>query len=521
MQIKRTIIIAMSKIFLVMAILSSMVLAGVNVIPQPDNITQVSGGVFEFTPKTAIIADANLQTLAKQLDNFISPAFGFHLSQEKQTVNIVKLQLNDNLKSLGKEGYHLVIEPNVVLIEAYQPAGIFYGIQTLRQLLPVEIFKHNKAENIKWQISSVKITDTPRFEWRGSHLDVSRHFMPVDNVKKYIDLMAMHKLNRFHWHLTDTQGWRIEIKKYPNLIEVGSKRDNTYVRLLKKDPNTVYDSTRFGGYYTQEQIREIVQYANERFIEIVPEIEMPGHSRAARLSYSWLTCDGKGGEYCPGKEEVFTFLEDVLSEVMNLFPSEYIHIGGDEVGKQGWQECANCKARMIVEGIKDVNGLQPYFTARIENFINQKGRRMVGWDEILEGKLSPQSVVMCWRDGKYAAEAADHGHDVIMVPTSHCYFDYPYSITPLDKVYNYNPSPANLTLQQSRHILGVQSCLWTEDVPTLQEAEYMQYPRGCALAEVAWTKPEKKTYDNFLTRLNEHLKRLDSYGVNYRQLNQQ
>jgi hexosaminidase len=522
----------MHKIFIfIVVVLSHTVLAEIAVIPLPNSITRTSKGVFEFTPKTILAADANLQPLAKQLVHFLSPAFGFHLRSDKgkQTGNIIKLQLNNNLEFLGKEGYCLKVNSDAVLIEAYRPAGIFYGIQTLRQLLPAEVFSNHKIKNAKWQIPSVEIKDSPRFEWRGLHLDVSRHFMPVDFIKKYIDIMATHKLNRFHWHLTDRPGWRIEIEKYPELTRIGAKYNYSILQRYKNDPNRIPKNKKYGGYYTQKQIREIVKYAYERFVEIVPEIEMPGHSNAAILSYPWLSCDGKGGEYCPGKEEVFRFNEEVLREAMELFPGKYIHIGGDEVRKKSWRACSKCKARMIAEDINDVNGLQPYFTARIEKFITKNGRRMVGWDNILDGKINSQSVVMYWRNGDYAIKAAKQGNDVIIATPKYYYFDFyqgdantepkAYNrFLPLQRVYAHNPMPEGLTPQEQKHILGVQACLWTEFIPTTVHTEYMTYPRGCALAEVGWTKFEKNNYSDFLVRLNEHLKRLDNYGVNYRKL---
>ena len=325
----------------------------------------------------------------------------------------------------------------------------------------------------------------------------------------------------------------MEIKKYPKLTDVAAWRDRTKIS-APRSPKVYEYQPHYGGYYTQEQIRDIVQYAKERFIEILPEIEMPGHCGEAIMAYPWLGCSGVShpDAYCPGKEEVFKFNEDVLSEVMQLFPYKYIHIGGDEVRKDNWKKCKDCQARMSAEGLENVEELQSYFIKRIEKFLLKNNKRLIGWDEILEGGLSPEATVMCWRKEEYAVEALKQGHDVIMTPTSHCYFDYyqgdktiePLAIgglLPLEKVYSYNPTPSELTPEQRKHILGVQCCLWTEYIRTTQHAEYMAYPRTCALAEVAWTEPAKKNYNDFVDRLKEHLRtRLYNYGVNYRRLDE-
>jgi hexosaminidase len=523
---------------LFLLVLSQVVLAGINVIPLPDKIIQ-SNGFFEFTSKTIIASDANLEPLVKQMDEFLSPAFGFHLKQDKSASNnTVMLKLNDTLKNLGDEGYHLKIDPNVILIEACQPAGIFFGIQTLRQLLPTEVFSEKNVKNIKWQVPCVQIEDSPRFKWRGLHLDVARHFMPVEFVKKQIDLMAMYKLNRFHWHLTDDQGWRVEIEKYPLLIKVGAYRDKTRINGLDESVGK-YDNSRYGGYYTREQIREVVKYAKDRFIEVVPEIEMPGHCSAAISAYPWLSCTekqisipGEGGVftdvYCAGKESVFEFNQNVLNEIMELFPSKYIHIGGDEVSKDSWKKCENCQARIVSEKLKDEKELQCYFIKRIEKFLIANNRKLIGWDEILEGGLAPEATMMCWRDEKYAVEAVKQGHDVIMSPTSNCYFDYyqanparePFAGTarhflPIEKVYKYNPVSDSIASEKRKHVLGVQANVWTEWMRTPQQIEYMTWPRVCALAEVGWTENNKKDFKSFQERLKKHQAILEQAGVNF------
>ncbi len=512
--------------------------ADVNVVPLPNYVQISDTNAFNIDSNTTIVASDKLAAITKQLDGYLSPALGYHLAVKKNVhPNSICLGIVDD-NELGDEGYCLEVKTNGVSITANTSAGLFHGIQTLRQLLPYYIFSRDKISDVKWEIPCLVIRDVPQFRWRGMHLDVSRHFMSVEFVKKYIDLLAIHKMNRFHWHLTDDQGWRIEIKKYPKLTSVGAWRDKSQISPQRQP--LVYENKHYGGYYTQEQIRDVVQYAKERFIEVVPEIEMPGHCAASVAAYPELSCRGEEGSvmtkwgstldvYCPGKEEVFNFNQNVLAEVMQLFPYEYIHIGGDEVRKNRWRECPLCHARMKQESLQDVNELQSYFIKRIEKFLTTNNRKLIGWDEILEGGLAPEATMMCWRDAKYAVEAVRQGHDVVMSPTSHCYFDYyqgdkaiePLAFDrflPLSKVYDYNPVPAELTAEQVRHVLGVQANLWTEFVPTQKQAEYMAYPRGCALSEVGWTQPEKKNYDNFLLRLHEHLKRLDSYDWNYRRL---
>ncbi|NOX19362.1 MAG: family 20 glycosylhydrolase, partial [Chlorobi bacterium] len=367
----------------------------------------------------------------------------------------------------------------------------------------------------------------------GMHLDVGRHMFPVSFIKKYIDYLAMHKLNAFHWHLTEDQGWRIEIKKYPRLTEIGAWRKGTQIGKTAE-----IDSVRYGGFYTQDEAREIVDYAAKRFITVVPEIEMPGHSLAALASYPFLACASDSFEvgtkwgvyeniYCAGNDSVFTFLEDVLTEVMDLFPSKYIHIGGDEAPKTKWKECPKCQARIKNENLKDESELQSYFIARIEKFLNEHGRQIIGWDEILEGGLAPNADVMSWRGITGGIEAAKLKHNVVMTPGSHCYFDHyqsapegePLAIggfLPLEKVYSYEPIPEELNKDERKYIIGVQGNVWTEYIATPEQVEYMALPRMCALAEVAWSPVEKRDTKNFLERMNKHYERLDAMNVNYR-----
>jgi hexosaminidase len=431
--------------------------------------------------------------------------------------------------TLLPEGYHvLTINKNGVGIHAVSGTGLFYGVQTLIQLM---------ALSEKNTLPYVSITDYPRFTWRGLHLDVCRHFFPVSFIKKYIDVMAHYKLNKFHWHLTEDQGWRIEIKKYPKLQEVAAYRKETLIGHYSNQPHQ-FDGKKYGGYYTQEEIREVVEYAGQRHITVVPEIEMPGHSLAALSAYPHLGCTGGPYEaatkwgvfndvYCAGKESTFTFLQDVLDEVMSLFPSEYIHVGGDECPKERWKKCEHCQKRMRNEKLKDEHELQSYFIQRIEKYLNSKGRKLIGWDEILEGGLAPNATVMSWRGESGGIAAAKSGHNVVMSPGFALYFDHyqartenePVAIggfTPLRKVYEYDPTPPSLNSEEAQHILGAQANVWTEYIPTTEHVEYMVYPRALALAEVVWSPRETRNWDNFYERVNKHLSLLASWKVNYR-----
>ena len=433
--------------------------------------------------------------------------------------------------STAAEGYRLVVSPTGITIDAGTHAGLFYGVQTLRQLLPAGA----SAGGGETTIPAVTIVDQPRFSYRGMHLDVGRHLFPVAFLKRYIDLMALYKMNTFHWHLTEDQGWRIEIRKYPRLTEVGSCRKET---ILEKnfDPY-VGDGVPYCGYYTQEEIREIVAYAAERYVTVMPEIEMPGHSVAALASYPELACTDGPFEvstrwgvtediFCP-KEETFTFLEDVLTEVMALFPSRYIHVGGDEAPKTRWTESDVAQAVIRREGLADENELQSYFIRRIERFLNAHGRRLVGWDEILEGGIAPEATVMSWRGMEGGIEAARQGHDVIMTPSGDVYFDYyqgdpawePLAIggyLPLERVYAFEPVPEELTPQESRYVLGAQGNVWTEYMATSDYVEYMVFPRLLALSEVVWSPKDLRDWESFAARLPAQFRRLDRYGVHYR-----
>ena len=451
-------------------------------------------------------------------------------------VATIKLQTSTAGVSKNPEGYQLAVDKTGARITASAAAGLFYGSQTLMQLLPP------KSKEIL-TMPFISITDEPAFKWRGNMLDVARHYFPVSFIKKYIDCLASYKLNTFHWHLTDDQGWRIEIKKYPKLTQISAFRKESLIgaqQLLKKPEDFKYDATPHGGFYTQDQIKEVIAYAQKRYITIVPEIEMPGHSVAVLAAYPELAC--KPGPYetrtqwgisedivCPS-EKTFQFFEDVLTEVVQLFPGKYVHIGGDEAPKDRWRESNLVKDLMKKENISDVEKVQGWFNSRIEKFLIAKGKKLVGWDEILEGGISPNSVIMSWRGEKGGIEAAHHGNEVVMSPSTYLYLDYgqnpvphdpsePLMIggyLPLQKVYNYNPLSAELTSQQHKLILGPQANLWTEYVSTPEKAEYMLFPRILALSEVAWTPYEKKDYENFLQRLSKQFARLDAKKVNYR-----
>lgn len=432
--------------------------------------------------------------------------------------------------TIKTEGYRLNVDDKGVSITASSGAGLFYGVQSFLQLVNA----------YGPQMPVVKVNDYPRFEYRGMHLDVGRHMFPVEEVKKYIDLLAVHKMNRFHWHLTEDQGWRIEIKKYPALQEVAAYRKETVIghagtanRNNKKD----FDGKRYGGYYTQEEVKEIVKYAQDRYITVVPEIEMPGHALAALSAYPALGCTGGPYEaattwgvfddvFCAGKEETFAFLEGVMDEVITLFPGKYIHIGGDESPKTRWEKCPHCQKRMKTENLKDEHALQSYFIQRMEKYLNSKDRQIIGWDEILEGGLAPNATVMSWRGEEGGIAAAKQNHDVIMTPGNWCYFDHyqdttgnePLAIggyTPVSEVYSYEPVPSQLSAAEAKHVLGAQANVWTEYIPTSEHLEYMVYPRGVAMAEVLWTQKDKKDYDSFLKRMKSHFKLLDELKVNY------
>jgi hexosaminidase len=506
----------------------------VKIIPQPALVINLEG-TFTFTPETEIQVnkgDEQFKKIASFLVNHIDKFYGIKSSvtqSESAAKKSIFLNLDEN-SGLGNEAYNLTVTPKGIIIVASAPNGLFYGVQTLIQLMPPSQKKRSQVI-----IPAVEIKDSPRFAWRGLHLDVGRHFMPKEFILKYIDYMAMHKFNTFHWHLTEDQGWRIEIKKYPKLTEIGSVRKET---LVGHDRNSkTYDGTPYGGFYTQKEVKEIVAYAAERYITVLPEIEMPGHSLAALAAYPQLGCTGGPYEvgthwgvfddvYCAGKEETFAFLQDVVSELLPLFPSQYFHIGGDECPKTRWKKCPLCQKRMKEEGLATEHELQSYFVQRMEKFLNANGKKLIGWDEILEGGLAPNAAVMSWRGEEGGIAAAKQHHFVVMTPGTYCYLDHyqadsktePLAIggfLPLGKVYSYDPVPSSLSEEEGSYIMGVQGNVWTEYMKTPEYVEYMVYPRAAALAEVAWTPKASKNYASFKNRMLDQLKRYDVYGINY------
>ncbi|MFI3261950.1 MAG: glycoside hydrolase family 20 protein [Rikenellaceae bacterium] len=508
------------------------------VVPLPQNIITNNEGSFTISPSTFIVypeGNAKLENVAKMLSKDLAANLGYALEiTTKAGSKSIVLGIDNTIEN--KEGYKLVVAADGVEINGNTEAGVFYGAQTLRKSIPAG------SVNVNVELPSATVSDYPRFEYRGIMLDVSRHFQPVDSVKRVIDLISMHNINKLHMHLSDDQGWRLEIKKYPELTSIGSKREQTVIGRNSGE----YDGKPYGEgcFYTQEQMKDLISYADDRFITIIPEIDLPGHQLAALAAYPDLGCTG--GPYktwtqwgisddviCAGNDKAMNFLEDVLAEVIELFPSEYIHVGGDECPKTKWKTCPKCQARIKKEGIKAdkihsaEEYLQSYVISRMEAFVESKGRHIIGWDEILEGGLAPNATVMSWRGISGGIEAAKLGHDVVMTPTSHLYFDY-YQTTdtkheplaiggflPLEKVYSYEPIPESLTAEQAKHILGAQANLWTEYVPTFSHLTYMLLPRLAALSEVQWTNKEKKDYDNFLPRCIKMTDHYTQLGFNF------
>ena len=513
------------------------------IVPQPETLT-VGRGSFRLTASTVIYADAATADIARRFAASLAPATGLALPVRVGTVGAsgIVLTRNARLTRLGTEGYELSVTPRLITIRGAEPAGVFYGLQTVKQLLPPEMFREAKVDSVAWTIPAVRVVDRPRFAWRGAHLDVGRHFMPKEFVKKYIDLLALQKMNNFHWHLTEDQGWRIEIRKYPRLTSVGAWRTQTIVGRQPGGDSTAwqYDGQRHGGFYTQDDIREIVAYARDRFVNVMPEIEMPGHALAAIAAYPELGVTGKAadvgmrwGVYANilnAEESTISFMQDVLTEVMALFPSKFIHVGGDEADKALWKSSPRIQERIAEVGVRDEHELQSWFIRRMDAFLTKAGRRLVGWDEILEGGLAPGATVMSWRGTEGAVQAARAGHDVVMAPTSHTYFDYFQSrntageplafggFIPLEMVYAFEPVPNELEPQYRQHVLGAQGQLWTEYMKGPKHVEYMAFPRLTALAEVLWSQPSRRNYPDFLERLDEHLRRLAVLDVAYRPL---
>ncbi|WP_047546934.1 beta-N-acetylhexosaminidase [Psychroserpens sp. Hel_I_66] len=497
------------------------------IIPKPTSQIDHEG-YFLLDETVGITYDDTFKISGDFLRKFINKGSGIEL----KNTNEIQFILDKTIEN--DEGYTLDIQPQQIIIKAKTDQGAFYAVQTLRQLLPAK-FEVGSISEENISIQCMTIIDAPKFEYRGMHLDVARHMFTVDFIKQYIDAIAMLKMNTFHWHLTDDQGWRIEIKKYPKLQEIAAYRDETLIGHYSDQPQQ-FDGKRYGGFYTQEQIKDVVAYAQNRHVTVIPEIEMPGHAQAAISAYPNLGCPGeqikvaeKWGVFenifC-SKDETFEFLENVLDEVIPLFPSEYIHIGGDEAPKTNWKTCIDCQNRIKTESLKDEHELQNYFITRIEKYVNSKGKQIIGWDEILEGGLAPNATVMSWRGTQGAVEAAKQNHNVVMTPTSHCYFDYYQSTNPeeptaiggflpLEKVYGFNPIPSELSAEEAQYILGAQGNLWTEYIPNEDQVEYMIFPRILAMSEVVWSKNENKDYSDFVKRVEHFNKRLDILDVNY------
>jgi hexosaminidase len=525
----------------------------VNIIPKP-KMLELKKGNFTITPATVIVlGDEGEKATASFLNQHLQSFYGFQLKTVKSSAkNFIRFSTKKFIAP-GTEGkYDLTVNSKGVMVSGNTYSGTFNGMQSLIQLLAVD---EKSISSKQFKIPALEIQDEPRFQYRGMHLDVGRHFFPASYVKRYIDFLAYHKMNTFHWHLTEDQGWRIEIKKYPLLTSVGSKRNGTIKgRYTGKGSN----NQPLEGFYTQEEIKEVVQYAKERFIEVIPEIEMPGHSSAAIAAYPWLSCfpnrptnipsfmvslksveeQQKGrvklvqetwgvfdDVFCAGKDSTFKFLEGVLDEVIELFPSKYVHIGGDECPKTHWKQCPSCQKRMKDLKLKDEHELQSYFVQRMEKYLNSKGKTLIGWDEILEGGLAPNAQVMSWRGEAGGIAAAKEHHYVMMTPGSHVYFDHSQTakedsvtiggLTTVQKVYSYEPVPKELTADEAKFVRGAQANLWTEYIPNTKKIEYMLFPRISALSEVLWSSNENRNWTDFEKRLLVQFKRYDLMKVNY------
>jgi hexosaminidase len=535
-------------LLLIVISFSTMAQTNINIVPKPVELT-FHQGIFTINLSTVITAGNNTAHDAEMLNFYLKKLYGFTLpvkntnpsANEKNLISFGLL----NPGGRKKDEYEITVGTDKINIGGVSYEALFYGIQTLLQLLPNG---KDSTNNNRFEIPQLTIKDYPRFQYRGMHLDVGRHFFGVNEIKKYIDYLAYHKFNNFHWHLTEDQGWRIEIKKYPLLTSVGGFRNGT---ITGHHPGTGNDSLRYGGFYTQEEVKEIVKYAQDRYITIIPEIEMPGHSSAAIAAYPQLSCfpdestkispntpwsgsrTGKQVQqtwgvfedvYCPS-DYTFTFLENVLDEVMQLFPSKYIHIGGDECPKTAWKRSPFCQELIKEKNLKDEHGLQSYFISTIEKYINSKGRKIIGWDEILEGGLAPNATVMSWRGEEGGIAASRQHHDVIMTPDGYCYFNYAQrknedSVTiggflPVEKVYNYEPVPKELNEQEAKFVLGAQGNVWTEYIGNMRLLEYMVFPRMSALSEVLWCPRERRNWTEFSSKLTGIYKRYELWGADY------
>lgn len=510
--------------------------ADYRVVPLPNEITPMEGKAFTLDNRVKILypeGDADMQRNAGFLAGYVLESTGKTLAVEAGATGSHAIVLRLGLQTENPESYLLEVNEDQVTITGSSAAGVFYGIQTLRKSLPV-------AKDAQVVLPPVRVNDAPRFAYRGMMLDVCRHFFSLDSVKRYIDMLALHNINRFHWHLTDDQGWRIEIKKYPQLTQIGSQRKETVIGRNSGK----YDGIPYGGYYTQEEAREIVAYAKDRYITVIPEFEMPGHMQGVLAAFPELGCTG--GPYdvwtqwgvsedviCAGNDKSLELIKDVLAELIEIFPSEYIHVGGDECPKTRWEKCPKCQAKIRQLGLKDdkehtaEQRLQSYIITEAEKFLNAHGRKIIGWDEILEGGVAPNATVMAWRGAGEGVKAAKMRHDVIMVPTTYFYFDYyqtnildeePLAIggyVPIEKVYSFEPYQKELTAEENKHIIGLQANLWTEYITSFRHVEYMVLPRMAALSEIQWTQPQFKDYGDFLERMPKMFDIYDIYGYNY------
>ncbi|MEE8452477.1 MAG: beta-N-acetylhexosaminidase [Thermoguttaceae bacterium] len=513
-----------------------------SILPRPARMT-AREGVFRISADTPVVARGDAAVEAGKLIDTLAPAMGYRLRPVGDTTapgRAIHLVLDATReKELGTEGYSLDVQTDGIEIHAAKPAGLFYAVQTLRQLLPPDVFRNAPVQDIKWTVPCVSITDTPRFSWRGLLIDPARHFIPKRDMMRFIDAMVLHKFNRLQIHFTDGQGWRIEIKKYPLLTQVGSRWHNSMSD--KRDQARIY-----GGFYTQDDIRELVRYAADRHVTIVPEIEMPHHAGSAMVAYPQIGFNveklaalppeqrwGKVGNTIVPRPVTVAFFQDVLDEIVEMFPSPYIHIGGDEANAGRWAELPEMQALMKEKGLEDVHELHSWFIRQMDSHLTKRGRRLVGWDEILQGGLADDATVMSWRGIQGGISAANAGHDVIMTPTSHTYFDYRQaadaateppsfggSVIDLAKVYTFEPIPDGLDADRAKYILGGQAQLWGELIPNEQHREYQTYPRACALIETVWSAKEHRDYAEFLDRLRHHLKRLDAAGIHYRRLDE-
>ena len=522
-----------------------------NVVPLPVTMSEQQGR-FYLNSDVPIVVNASQEVkhIASGLSTTLLDIAGLKLKPTDELHENVPSIVFDSIPGMEKEAYKLSVTPQLIKITASAPNGFYYGLQTLYQLLPVDVYCKERARNAEWSVPCVEIEDAPTFRYRGAMLDVCRHFASIDYIKKFIDVLAAHKMNTFHWHLTDDQGWRIEIKKYPKLTEIGSQRSETMVDYFYTHYPFKYDGKPHGGFYTQDEIKEVVAYAQSKYITVIPEIELPGHALAAIASYPELSCTPDSTYevcklwgvfdqvFCP-TDTFFQFMEGVMDEVVELFPSSYIHIGGDECPKTAWEQCEHCQKLIRELGLENditpnpVDGrkhtkeekLQSYIVSRVEKYLNSKGRNIIGWDEILEGGIGREAVIMSWRGVKGGITAAKAGNLVIMAPNTHMYLNHYQSnmlfeplahgrVASLEWVYSFNPIPDVLTPEEAKKVLGIQGNVWTEYLPTYQLVEYMAYPRASAVAEIGWSQPENRNWKDYLKRLQIQFERWRYYQVN-------